>query len=331
MEFVLSASVGAALCPQHARNRDDLLSFADTAMYEAKRSGGGLRIYEPQMTVTLRKSRQLENRLAAALENREFYIEYQPQVCLAEDRIVGAEALLRWKCDDQVIGPNDFISRLESSLAISEVGEWVLQTACETACKWIARGWTGRLAVNISPLQFRDSRFRERLERILGETNFPARQLELEITESMLVEEIDATADRLRELKKLGISISIDDFGTGYSSLGYLNHLPIDRIKIDRAFVRDFPQSDDGTLLASIVTLAHNLGFQVIAEGVETMAQRDLLVKVGCEECQGFLFSKPVSPDQFHERFATNPLPTATPVFLDCPTPVFAPMIVSQD
>ncbi len=331
IEFVLSASVGAALCPQHARSRDDLLSFADTAMYEAKRSGGGLRIYDPQMTVNLRETRVLENRLAAALENREFYLEYQPQVDVADERIVGAEALLRWKCDDQVIGPNDFISRLESSLAISEVGEWVLRTACGAAGQWIALGWTGRLAVNISPLQFREASFRERLEAILRETNFPAAQLELEITESMLIEEIDATANRLRELKELGISISIDDFGTGYSSLGYLNHLPIDRIKIDRAFVRDFPHNDDGTLLASIVTLAHNLGFQVIAEGVETVEQRDLLVRVGCEECQGFLFSKPIPPNQFQANFVGAQSATDVAPIIDSTLPFFPPLLITQE
>jgi len=294
-DFALSASVGVALCPNHSQEPTDLFAFADTAMFHAKEHELGQVLYEPSMTDELIEYRSMRDKLLLALENDEFFLTYQPQVCMSTGDIFGAEALLRWKCDGAIITPEQFIPMLEKSREIVKVGKWVIRETCRQLQQWEQRGFNTKLSVNISPVQFLDEDFCESIERSLDRFGVSASSLDFEITESLLIEDVKQATEKLTRVKKLGASISLDDFGTGYSSLSYLRQFSLDRLKIDRAFVKDVPDSDDGVIASSIVALGKAVGLKVLAEGVETQEQLDYLKSLDCDEYQGYLFSAPLA------------------------------------
>jgi diguanylate cyclase (GGDEF)-like protein len=299
-EVFVTCSIGASTFPQDGLDAATLLSHADTAMYRAKEGGRNrFEVFEAEMGNRIRERISLEHGLRAALAEGQLLLNYQPQVNLETGRVDGVEALTRWKHPTQgMISPARFIPVAEQSGLIIPMGEWILRTGCAHAKAWNDQtGSPLSVAVNLSALQFRQKGFVELVARTLAETGLPAEHLELEITESLLMSE-DALG-LLLELKKLGISLSIDDFGTGYSSLSYLRRLPIDKLKIDQSFVRDIPNDASAISIArAIILLSQSLGFSVIAEGVETKEQLEVLQALGCDEIQGYYFSKPVTDEE---------------------------------
>lgn len=307
----VTGSIGVALFPDNADNRDDLIKAADNAMYSAKERGrNSYAFYSNDMAEHALARLKIEQGLARALANEELELHYQPVVALADGRLVGFEALIRWRHPDRgLVPPDQFIPVAEDCGLIEYIGAWVLRTACRQGQAWLDAGHGPlRMAVNVSVLQLASERFLETLQDVLQETGFPPASLELEITESS-IQTIEHSKILFQQIKNLGPSISIDDFGTGFSSLSLLKHLPIDRIKIDKAFIKDLPaDQNDAELTRAIVALAHNLKLELIAEGVETVEQRDFLAKLGCAEAQGFFFARPV-PTQRATALLGHPLP----------------------
>lgn len=292
-----SASVGVAVYPGDVGEPERLIRNAHTAMHRIKElGGGGYAFYAAEMDARAHERLALENDLCRALDRGEFVLFYQPQVDLVTGRVVGHEALLRWQHRERgLVSPADFIPLLEDNGLIVPVGAWVLRTACEFNLGLRAAGLPPmRVAVNLSARQFRQGRLAETVERILHETGHDPSALELEITESLLLHNMTQTVKELHRLRQLGVRFAIDDFGTGYSSLGYLSQLPVDRLKIDRAFVQGLPAKDENAVIVkTIITLAHNLNVKVIAEGVESRAQIAFLHAHRCDEIQGYYFSRP--------------------------------------
>ena len=305
--FTLGSSIGYAICPQHAETSKHLLAFADTAMYHAKRNQQAIAAYAPQMTELLVETREMNDRLACALEREEFFLVYQPQIDIETRQIIGVEALLRWQIENRLISPGKFIPLLEQSGRIVDVSRWVIREACRQQAEWKEQYDIDlRIAVNVSAIQFEDDQFVESIASPVREFNVKPEKIELEITEGLLINCVHTVVNKLNQIKDLGMLISIDDFGTGYSSLAYLRQFPIDKLKIDRAFVQDFPHQDDGVIASSIVILGHLLGMKVLAEGVENQEQLDHLQFNGCDQYQGFFFSKPVLPDQICEMIIAD-------------------------
>lgn len=300
----ITASIGIALYPDDGDSLISLMKNADTAMYSAKENGKNtFHFYDLSMNDSLFERVQLENELRKALDRGEFFLVYQPQVEIASGRIVGVEALIRWQHGKKgSVSPAEFIPLAEETGMIVPIGEWVLRTACMQAMRW-SRSGVGplRMSVNLSSRQFLSPDFAESVEQIVRDTGMPAELLDLEITESMTLD-VNRSIETLRQLKKLGVSISIDDFGTGYSSLSYLKSFPVDRLKIDQSFVRQM-QSDtkDRSIVSTIISLAHNLNLQVVAEGVETPSQSIFLASHGCDEMQGYLISKPLAEREIED------------------------------
>ena len=305
-EYSLGVSVGVAFFPDHADEIERLLAFADTAMYEAKRSESNVMVYSPSMTQRLIKRRALEDQLALALEYGEFSLVYQPQVDVVSNSLKGFEALLRWNRDGTWVPPNDFIGPLESTREIRAVGRWVMIEACKQAAEWNRLGHDVCISVNVSSVQFQDPRMLDVVLEALEISGIDPVRLDLEITESLLLTDVELTSKTLFELRDLGVSVSIDDFGTGYSSLSYLQQLPLTRLKIDRAFIKGIPNDDDGMIAQTIIDLSHNLKLSVLAEGVETAEQLAFLKRHACEQYQGFLFSRPCTVEQCNERLASD-------------------------
>jgi diguanylate cyclase (GGDEF)-like protein/PAS domain S-box-containing protein len=298
----ITPSVGIALYPLHARTPAELIRCADAAMYLAKQQGRATqRCYDPELGRQALAAIELESQLTQAVARGEFVLHYQPQVRAGDGVLVGSEALIRWHHPTRgLVEPDDFIPIVEQQRLIMPIGQWVLREAARAARRWQRAGRALPVSVNVSSLQFRDPGFGANLAEVLREEELAGEWLELEITERMLMEDIDAVSATLSDLKALGVRIAIDDFGTGYSSLGRLNRLPIDRIKIDRSFVRGVPgDSGNAAIARAIVMLARSLGMATIAEGVETEAQRDFLVDLGCEQLQGQLFGVPRADDPF--------------------------------
>jgi diguanylate cyclase (GGDEF)-like protein/PAS domain S-box-containing protein len=292
----VTPSVGIALYPQHAKRADDLVKCADAAMYEAKRQGRAThRCYDPEMGRRAVAALELETQLTQAIERGEFVLHYQPQVRAGDGAITGCEALLRWRHPTRgLIGPDGLVELAEELRLIVPIGQWVLGEALRAAQRWRAAGRELPVAVNLSMLQLRDQRFAPGVAALLAATGVPARLLEVEITERMLMDDTQTVRATLEALRAMGVRIAIDDFGTGYSSLGVLSQLPIDRIKIDRSFVHGLPGNAGHAAIArAIVTLATSLGREVVAEGVETDSQRDFLADLGCRCFQGMLFGAP--------------------------------------
>ena len=295
----MTASVGIASYPADGAQCDTLLKNADIAMYRVKSRGrNGYQFYIPEMNQRATERLQLETELHGALERGEFVLHYQPKVHLGTRRIEGFEALLRWNHPGRgMISPAEFIPLLEDTSLIVPVGEWVLREACRQIRAWRDGGFQVRpIAVNISARQFHRKDLDATVSRALSDAELDAPLLQLEITESLLMDNTQATARTLHALKLVGVGISVDDFGAGYSSLGYLQRFPLDTLKIDRSFIDGIDTSHDAAAITlAIINLAHNLKLGVIAEGVETQGQADFLSKSGCDQAQGYFFFRPLS------------------------------------
>jgi diguanylate cyclase (GGDEF)-like protein len=291
-QLVIGVSIGISLAPQDGENPDDLLKNADLALYRAKADGRGTyRFFEAGMDARAQARRMLELDLRLALQRNEFAIHYQPIRDLASEEIVVCEALVRWNHPHRgLMGPNQFIPLAEETSLIIPLGDWVLRRACKDAAAWSRTC----VAVNLSPVQFKNPNLVASVKRALEESGLPAHRLELEITETALLQNSETTRTVLHELRSFGVKISLDDFGTGYSSLSYLRSFPFDKIKIDRSFVNELSTSQDSLAIIRAVTgLGRSLGIVTTAEGVETDAQLDLLTREGCTQVQGYLISKP--------------------------------------
>ena len=295
----MGASIGISLYPDDSSDASELIRNADTAMYQAKAQGrASYHFYTNALTQAANERLDLEIRLRHALEQEQFFLHYQPLIRVTDGRILGVEALVRWQPPGEaVIPPGRFIPVAEESGLIVPLGEWVLRTACAQARSWLDRGRSpGVLAVNLTVQELHRPGIAERVGTILRDTGLPPERLELEITETGLMRQDERAEGILNTLKGLGVRLAIDDFGTGYSSLAYLKRFAIDKLKIDRSFIRDIPEDhNDKELTATIVAMAHNLGLEVLAEGVETEAQLAFLRELGCDSFQGFLISPAVS------------------------------------
>ncbi|RZI41951.1 EAL domain-containing protein [Herbaspirillum sp. HC18] len=304
-EFVLGCSIGVAAYPSDGDDPESLIKHADIAMYRAKETGrNNFQFYMPAMNDRLLERLRIESDLRNALERGEFILHYQPQIDMRSGRTVGMEALLRWQHPTMgMIPPLRFIGLAEETGLIVPIGEWVLRTACAQAAAWRQAGYGDmRVAVNLSARQFSQQELTRSIAEILETAGLPPHLLELELTESLVMTDVDRAIGILRDLKELGVQLSLDDFGTGHSSLSYLKRLPIDALKIDQSFVRDIAHmQDDAAIVVSIISLAHNLKRHVIAEGVETREQLTYLQRHGCNEMQGFYFSKPVPAEMFEK------------------------------
>ncbi len=290
----LSASIGIALFPMEHEDPEDLLQQADVAMYSAKELGrDNVQMFLPSMQAAVDRRLEIERDLRRAIGGGELELYYQPQV-LECGRIVGAEALVRWNHPTRgLVSPADFISIAEETGLIYQLGDWVLTRACEQLA-YLCRDSELHVSVNISPKQFREAGFVERVRSILAQTGAPPEMLTLEITESLVIDDIEQTVQRMRNLKTLGVSFSMDDFGTGHSSLAYLKRLPLDAIKIDQSFVRDIESDpNDAVIVETIIVMSHHLGLEAIAEGVETRGALAFLRSKGCHRFQGYLFGRP--------------------------------------
>jgi len=280
-----------------------LISYADAALNKAKAEGRGcFAYYSEDLTLAARQRIALEARLRKAIEQQELRVFYQPQVDIVTGRIIGAEALVRWLDPiEGLIAPIHFIPLAEETGLILEIGAWVLRETCRQGRQWLDAGLPPlTLAVNVSAHQFRRSDIGALVTTVLNETGFPAEQLELEMTESGLMESQSKVMGLLNDLRSQGVRFAIDDFGTGYSSLAYLKHFPLDSLKIDKSFIDDIPHlQDDMEIAATIIAMGHMLGFKVLAEGVETAEQLAFLQDKGCDAYQGYLKSKPVPADEF--------------------------------
>ena len=311
VEVTLGTSVGYAIWPDHAQSGEHFLSFADTAMYHAKHNKLDVACYQPEMTDRLSSARTMNQKLADALEYDEFYLVYQPQIDTTTNKVIGAEALLRWSFDGKDISPAVFVPLLENRGRIIPVSNWVVRQVCQQQARWKQQGLDIVVAVNISALQFADDDFVDSLIRPMREFDVAPEKLEIEITEGILIENVNQVIQKLKQLKQLGIRVSIDDFGTGYSSLAYLRQLPLDKLKIDRAFVKGIPDNDEGAIAGSIIMLSDLLNLEVIAEGVETIEQIEFLKENGCNQFQGYFYSKPVFSDKIVAFANSVPSPSA--------------------
>ena len=306
----VTASIGISLFPDDGGESGKLLRNADTAMYRAKELGrNNYQFYSSDMSARVLERLTLENSLRRALEQDEFVLHYQPQIDSRSGALVGVEALLRWQHPELgLVPPLDFVPLLEETGLIIPVGDWVLRTACAQLARWQAQGWSGiRMAVNISGCQFERAGLAQTVAEALLSCGLEARHLELEITESVLMKPCAAQLDDLRQL---GVRLSVDDFGTGYSSLGYLRRFPIDTLKIDRSFICDIPgDADDAAIARAIIVMGQSLRLELIAEGVETEAQRDFLQSCGCHLMQGYLFSRALPADDVRALLAQSGAP----------------------
>ncbi|MFC7301310.1 EAL domain-containing protein [Cognatiluteimonas weifangensis] len=319
-EISISPSIGISLYPDHAQVPTELLKQADTAMYQAKAAGRRTYMrYTEAMDVSIRRRATLSGALRKVLDRGELRLVYQPRMALAQTRIIGVEALLRWHSRDYgEIPPTQFIPLAEESGQILEIGEWALREACLTLARWHQHGLAGLGAsVNVSALQLLRGDFPGVVERVLAETGLPAKCLELELTESVVMANAQQTADKLQAFRSLGVTLAIDDFGTGYSSLAYLKRLPINTLKIDKEFVDDLSHgSEDAAITTTILAMARALGLNVVAEGVETQAQLQFLRTHRCDEIQGYWLSPPLEAQRclaFIRNWAPSAARVATP------------------
>ena len=298
-QLQITCSIGIAMHPDHG-DRNKLVANADAAMYAAKRAGGGgYALFEPHMGADAAEQLELQNDLRQALDRGELTLHYQPKIDGTDGKICGVEALLRWQHPQHgMVSPTVFIALAERFGLIGRLGNWVINEACRQAAEWAKSGTHMRVAINISAHQLRELGLVERIEEALLRHRVDASQLLCEITESVAMDDIKATQRTFDGLARIGVFLSIDDFGSGYSSLNYLRQLPARQLKIDRSFVKDLETSEDArAVVSAVVKLAHALGLRVVAEGVETSGQRDVLLGMHCDELQGFFFARPMSAD----------------------------------
>jgi len=302
----ISCTMGISIFPVHGRDGQMLVERADVAMVWARESGtNSFQLFTEEMNNRVRERLRLENDLRLALDRNELYLVYQPQVDIRTGDVSGLEALLRWRHPSMgVVPPGEFISIAESSGLIVPIGEWVLRTACSQAKKWQDAGLRPvPIAVNVSAIQFRQQGFCELVRCVLEETKLDSKYLELELTEGLLLTNLDVMLKLVRELREMGVKLAIDDFGTGYSSLGYLRQFKVNRLKIDRSFVSDVSvNADDAAITTAIIKMAKALNLEVLAEGVENVEQLDFLRAQNCYEIQGYYFSKPVAVEQIADQ-----------------------------
>jgi len=305
-ELRIGASVGISVFPDHGVESDRLIANADSAMYHVKKTGrSNHAIFAPQMSTYFPKRLALENELRAAIEKTQFVLHYQPKVDMRTSRIVGMEALVRWRHPQRgLVAPSEFIPFAEETGLIVPLGNWVLQEACRQTRAWQQRGIRDlAIAVNISGVQFQQRDLVENVSDALEAAGLEPRFLELEITESVVMQNAPEAIVMLEQLHKMGVGLSIDDFGTGYSSLNYLKRFPIDKLKIDQSFIRDLSADvDDAAIVQAIIAMAHSLRLRVVAEGVENVGQLDFLRALDNDEYQGFLYSKPLSAAEVERR-----------------------------
>jgi len=313
-----STSVGIAMYPENGNNLSELLRAADLAMYQAKSSGRGrYQFFTDAMQEEAQTRHALEWALRRAVERGEFRLVYQPQLCLRTGAVIGVEALIRWMSPTRgLLTPYHFITGLEEFGLINEVGEWVLQTACEQVCRWHKMDFEPmRIGVNVSAQQFEDPMLIDKIRDALKQTKLPPEFLELELTESCLMSDPGQAGALLREIREVGVRIAIDDFGTGYSSLTYLHDFPLNALKIDKNFVQSVEANDRGGPIANmIVGLGKNLGLDVIAEGVETEGQLEYLRAQGCDIAQGYLYARPKTPEDLTPWLKENQRVSSTNV-----------------
>lgn len=310
-EAFISPSIGISVYPRDGRDSGSLMRNADTAMYRAKEAGrNGYAFYTEEMTAQALQRVLLENNLRKALEQDELLLHYQPQLEMENGSLIGVEALLRWwQPASGLIPPDQFIPLAEESGLILPIGEWVLHTACRQAKRWLERGVPfGRVSVNIATPQIRRGNLVQLVQRVLQETGLPPHRLELEVTESVVMNDFDQAITVLEGVRALGVRLAMDDFGTGYSSLANLKRLPIEQLKIDKSFVRDIPKDpNDMAITRAVIALGLSLQMEVIAEGVETEQQREFLLHEGCQLGQGYLFQRPLPPDKFEAWVGAMP------------------------
>jgi diguanylate cyclase (GGDEF)-like protein len=306
-EFFVGASIGISLFPDDGDDVETLMKHADVAMYRAKERGrNAYEFFTKELTQSSRARLQMETDLRRAIERSELRVHLQPQFSLTTGQVVGAEALVRWERPEQgLVLPGEFIKIAEESGLIVPIGAWVQQTACCQWAAWVAAGLQpGVLSVNVSGVEFARGRIQESVRKALDTSCLPARFLELEITESAIMNHAEDSAQMLENLRAMGLNLVIDDFGTGYSSLAYLKRLPLNKLKVDQSFVRGLPaDSEDCAIVRAVIALAHSLQLTVIAEGVENETQREFLAREGCDEMQGYLRGRPLPVDEFARRF----------------------------
>ena len=313
-QFTLTCSIGIALCPSHGTSIDDLVRHAEGAMRAVKQAGrANYRLHQMRAESDRRSNMRLDHAMRQALVSNRFRLHYQPQVRMRDGAIIGAEALLRWRDPEMGdVPPGRFIPVAEDSGFIVALGDWVLSQAVRQAALWHQRGHSVPMAVNVSALQFQQAQFVDRVAGVLAVSGLPPHLLELELTESILVNDAADALMRLAALSRLGVLLSIDDFGTGYSSLAYLKRFPIHKLKIDRSFVSGLPGDDsDAGIVRAILQMAQALGMSVIAEGVETAAQHQFLLDAGCDEFQGFFCAPALDSMSFEQRLASQRAPLA--------------------
>ncbi len=313
-DLFVTFSIGVACFPQDGREADILVRNAESALQKALREGSsGVQYYSQELNARALDRLELEHELRQALARDELELHYQLQVG-AQGDVVGVEALARWRNPRRgMVSPIHFIPLAEETGLIVPIGEWVLRSACSQASRWQAEGWPAMImAINLSPRQFRDRELPGLVRRVIAETGLAPRHIELEVTESAAMQDVESSVAMMRELKAIGVSLSIDDFGTGYSSLAYLKRFPLDKLKVDQSFVRNMAEDgNDASIVQAVIALGHSLNLRVIAEGVETEEQLALLKGYGCEEMQGYLFSKPLPASEIPALLAARPLPVS--------------------
>ena len=301
-ELLLGVSIGISVFPEHGKEAQTLIKQSDLAVHQAKRMGGNnYQFYRQDLRAASVEQLALETSLRKAIFKNEFVVHYQPKVELDDNRINSAEALVRWQHPTMgLLFPKDFIPLAEESGLISAISEWVLERSCRQAANWLKQGREVKVSVNLSAHQLRKGDLVETVDRILGLTSLPPHLLELELTESLIMEDLDKNIEILTSLRRRGVGLSLDDFGTGYSSLSYLKRFPVDTLKIDRSFVEELHSNpDDAAITRAIIDMAHSLNMRVVAEGVEQQAQSDVLAHMGCDAIQGWLISKAISEPEF--------------------------------
>jgi diguanylate cyclase (GGDEF)-like protein len=325
-QIIIGTSIGIAFAPQDGQDPDMLLKNADLALYRAKLDGRGIyRLFQLEMDAEMQARRILEFDLRQALRGGQLELFYQPLVELEARAVVGFEALLRWRHPEKgLVAPTQFIPLAEEIGAIIPIGEWVMQEACATAASWPNEL---KVSVNLSPVQFKSRNLVRMVAAALHDSGLAPERLELEITETVMLQDTDTTLATLHELRALGTRIAMDDFGTGYSSLSYLRRFPFDRIKIDQSFIRELgKQRDCGAIVRAVITLSRELGMATTAEGVETSDQLRALALAGCSDIQGYLFSRPVPGSAILDLLRT--IPTVAELLFDAPEPAARPAVI---